>query len=137
MTDRELRLGVAGLGRGFVLMLPTLLRHPRPRVVAAAGRRAEARRRFARDFGDRGYPTGAGLCAGPDLDAVYVAPPHGPHLRHVTEAARAGKHVLVEKPTRRRSRTAGNDRRGGAGGGGPRGRGHGHGFDAPYRAPAP
>ena len=98
MADRKLRLGVAGLGRGFMLMLPTLAQHPRLQLVGAADPRSEARDRFARDFHARTYATVAGLCADPGIDAVYVATPHGLHLEHVTLAARAGKHVLVEKP---------------------------------------
>ncbi|HYZ63913.1 MAG TPA: Gfo/Idh/MocA family oxidoreductase [Acetobacteraceae bacterium] len=98
MTDRKLRLGVAGLGRGFMLMLPTLARHPKLELAAAADPRPEARAQFARDFGGPAYATVAELCADPSLDAIYVATPHGLHLEHVTLAARAGKHVLVEKP---------------------------------------
>ena len=41
--ERKLRLGVAGLGRAFITMLPTLTGHPRTRVVAAADPRPEAR----------------------------------------------------------------------------------------------
>jgi len=98
MSERPLRLGVAGLGRGFMLMLPTLAQHPRVRLVAAADPREAARARFLADFGGRSYDSVAELCRDPDLDAVYVATPHQFHLAHVTEAARAGRHVLVEKP---------------------------------------
>src|SRR5689334_8595782 len=98
MRERLLRLGVAGLGRGFMLMLPTLSQHPKLRLAAAADPRPEARAQFAREFAARTYATVAELCADPDLDGIYVATPHGLHLEHVTLAARAGKHVLVEKP---------------------------------------
>ncbi|HVL73351.1 MAG TPA: Gfo/Idh/MocA family oxidoreductase [Beijerinckiaceae bacterium] len=92
------RLGVAGLGRAFVLMLPTLSRHPRVRLVAAADPRPEARERFVRDFSGRAYAEVAELCADPDIEAVYLATPHQFHAAHVSLAAAAGKHVLVEKP---------------------------------------
>ncbi len=92
------RLGVAGLGRAFILMLPTLAQHPRLRLAAAADPRPAARARFAQEFGARAYDTVEAMCADPALDAVYVATPHGMHLRHVRAAAAAGKHVLVEKP---------------------------------------
>jgi phthalate 4,5-cis-dihydrodiol dehydrogenase len=98
MTERRLRLGVAGLGRGFMLMLPTLVRHPRLELVAAADPRETARAQFAADFGAHTYATVAELCADDNVEAVYVATPHQFHVDHVTEAARAGKHVLVEKP---------------------------------------
>ena len=42
-ADRPIRLGVAGLGRAFTLMLPTLMADPRLQLVAGADGRAEAR----------------------------------------------------------------------------------------------
>lgn len=38
------------------------------------------------------------LLARPDVDAVAVTSEHGKHAEHVVRAARAGKHVLCEKP---------------------------------------
>ncbi len=93
-----LRLGVAGLGRAFSVMLPTFTRHPAVRLVAAADTRAEARKRFADEFSANAYDTVVALCADPAVDAVYVATPHQFHREHATQAARAGKHLLIEKP---------------------------------------
>lgn len=98
MSERRLRLGVAGLGRGFTLMLPTLVRHPRVVLAGAADPRAEARERFAADFGAATYGTVEALCADPSIEAIYVATPHERHAEHAVLAARSGKHVLVEKP---------------------------------------
>ena len=97
-SHRPLRLGVAGLGRGFMLMLPTLAQHPDLTLVAAADPRPAALAQFAADFDGRGHPTVAALCADPEVEAVYVATPHQFHVDHVTAAVRAGKHVLIEKP---------------------------------------
>src|ERR1043165_7333444 len=94
---RILRIGVAGLGRAFSIMIPTF-RDPRVTLVAAADPRAEARRRFAKDFGAEAYDTVEELCAAPDVEVVYVATPHQLHAPHAILAARNGKHVLVEKP---------------------------------------
>jgi phthalate 4,5-cis-dihydrodiol dehydrogenase len=91
-------LGVAGLGRAFMLTLPGLLRDPRVRLVAAADPRADARERFARDFHARAYESVEAMCADPRVQVVYVATPHETHAEHAIAAARAGKHVLVEKP---------------------------------------
>ncbi|UFN51762.1 Gfo/Idh/MocA family oxidoreductase (plasmid) [Roseomonas sp. OT10] len=98
MAETPIRLGVAGLGRAFMLMLPTLARDPRIRMVAAADPRPEARARFEADFDARSYETVEALCADPELDAVYVATPHQYHVAHVRAATAMGKHVLVEKP---------------------------------------
>lgn len=95
---QPVRLGVAGLGRAFTIMLPALARHPGVQLVAAADPRAEARACFEQDFGGRAYETVASMCADRDVDAVYVASPHQLHVEHVRVAAAAGRHVLVEKP---------------------------------------
>jgi phthalate 4,5-cis-dihydrodiol dehydrogenase len=98
MTERVLRLGVVGLGKAFMLMLPGLLAHPAVKLVAAADPRKEARERFAADFGAKVYEDAEALAADPSVQAIYVASPHEFHTRHVCVAAAHRKHVLVEKP---------------------------------------
>ena len=98
MTERSIRMGVAGLGRAFTLMLPTFTADPRVSLIAATDLRAQARARFEKDFGARTYDTVEALCADPEIEAVYVATPHQLHAKHVAVAAAKGKHVLVEKP---------------------------------------
>jgi phthalate 4,5-cis-dihydrodiol dehydrogenase len=93
-----LRLGVAGLGRAFTLMLPTFAQHPGIKLVGAADPRAEARDLFAREFNARSYTTVEELAADPHVEAIYIATPHQFHVAHVQAAARHGRHVLVEKP---------------------------------------
>jgi phthalate 4,5-cis-dihydrodiol dehydrogenase len=93
-----LRIGIAGLGRGFAVMLPTLAHDPRLALVAAADLRPEARARFAADFGGNTYDAVESLCADPAVEIVYVATPHQFHADHAVLAAHAGKHLLVEKP---------------------------------------
>jgi phthalate 4,5-cis-dihydrodiol dehydrogenase len=96
--QRKLRLGVAGLGRAFTVMLPTLAGDPRVALVAAADTRPEARARFAADFQAKAYETVEELCANPGVETIYVATPHQFHARHAVLAAQHGKHLLVEKP---------------------------------------
>ena len=70
-TEKKLRLGVAGLGRGFMLMLPTFNGHSRSQVVAAASPGADARAQFARDFGGPAYATVDELCRDPDVASAH------------------------------------------------------------------
>ena len=93
-----MKLGVAGLGRAFTLMLPTFRAHPAVELVAAADPRPEACRRFEAEFGARIHPTVEALCDDPDVEGVYIATPHPFHAAHACAAAARGKHVLVEKP---------------------------------------
>ena len=98
MPEQPLRIGVIGLGRAFTLMLPTFLRDPRVRLVAACDPIAAAREQFVRDFGGNAYADADALCADAAVELVYVASPHQFHAAHVSLAARAGRHVLLEKP---------------------------------------
>ncbi len=93
-----IRLGVAGLGRGFMLTLPSLRHDPHTRLVACAAPRAESRAAFEAEFGGRGHATVADLAADPEVEAIYIATPHQMHRDHAIAAARAGRHVLVDKP---------------------------------------
>ena len=93
-----MRLGVAGLGRAFTLMAPTLAADARIELVAAADPRPEARAQFERDFAGRAYAGVAELCADRAVEVIYVATPHQFHAAHARLAFTAGKHALVEKP---------------------------------------
>ena len=96
--NRKLRLGVAGLGRAFSLMLPTFLGDGRIELAAACDPREAARAQFARDFNAPVFEDVEALAREPSLDAIYVASPHQFHAGHTAIAAAHGKHVLVEKP---------------------------------------
>lgn len=98
MSQAPIRLGVAGLGRAFTLMLPTFLGDRRVQLVAACDPRAAAREQFKRDFGGATFGTVEELAGDPAVEAVYIASPHQFHAEHTRIAASHGKHVLLEKP---------------------------------------
>ena len=98
MTITMIRLGVVGLGRGFMLTLPALLANSRIKLTAASDPRIDARQHFATQFGASAYESFGALLASSDVDAVYIATPHEFHAEQAIAALHAGKHVLVEKP---------------------------------------
>ncbi len=97
-SNPPIRVGVAGLGRAFVLTLPSFKADPRVRLVACAAPRQDSRVAFQAKFGGQTYATVEELCADPSVEAVYIATPHQLHRNHAETALRAGKHVLVDKP---------------------------------------
>ena len=97
MSQRRLRIGVAGLGRAFSIMLPAFA-SPKLVITAGADPRPEARQRFAQDFAASAYASVDEMCADGNIDAIYIATPHQFHRDNVASAARHGRHVLVEKP---------------------------------------
>ena len=67
-------------------------------LVACTSRSADHRAAFARKHGCRDVPTYDAVLADPDIEAVVITTPHSLHAEQIVVAARAGKHVFVDKP---------------------------------------
>ena len=93
-----IRLGVAGLGRGFMLTLPSLRADPHVALTACAAPGETARAAFVAEFGGAAYSSVEELARDPKVEAIYIATPHQLHREHAEAAAAGGKHILVEKP---------------------------------------
>jgi len=98
LNSPTLKIGVAGLGRAFTLMLPTFLQDPRIQLVAATDPIVDARSQFEKDFQAITVDSVEALCALPEVEVIYIATPHQFHAAHVQLAAQYGKHAWVEKP---------------------------------------
>ena len=92
-------VGVYGLG-GFGKQLVASIqgKSEKIRVVACAARTRSNVEQFAREHGIDIVDDYATLLADPRVQGVILATPHSLHPAHVQQAARAGKHVFVEKP---------------------------------------
>ena len=96
---KKIRIGVVGLGKAFMIMLPTLLLDERVSLTAAVDTDVEACTQLLLDFpGARVYESVERMCRESDVDLIYVATPHQYHAEHVMAALSCGRHVLVEKP---------------------------------------
>lgn len=94
-----LRIGVLGAARITELALVEPARATGHRVVAVAARSPERATAYAGRHGiECVHGTYAELLADPEIEAVYNPLANGLHGRWNLAAARAGKHVLAEKP---------------------------------------
>ena len=100
MTRDPIRWGIlstAGIARRSVG--PGIHKARNGVLRAVASRSLERARGFAADLEiPTAYGSYAELLADPEIDAVYIPLPTSLHHRWVIAAARAGKHVLVDKP---------------------------------------
>ena len=98
-----LNFGLIGPGRiADKQLMPALARVPTARLWSVLSRDGERAQAFAGRH-EAAAPKPAhtdlvAMLADPELHAVIVASPDGLHAEQVIAAARAGKHVLVEKP---------------------------------------
>src|ERR1700722_12666844 len=97
-------INYAVVGAGWIsqqAFLPGVVQSGNSRVAAiVSGDRAKASR-LADFYGiDEvvGYDEYDALLRRPEIDAVYIALPNDMHADYAIRAARAGKHILVEKP---------------------------------------
>jgi predicted dehydrogenase len=100
MTPEPVAWGVLGVADIAVhKVIPAMLHSELSRVDAIASRSSERSHAAARRFGiPRSYASYEELLADPLIEAVYVPLPNHLHLEWTIAAARAGKHVLCEKP---------------------------------------
>ena len=99
-NGNQIRWGIIGCGDVVRRRVAgAILAEENSRLVAACRRNPDKLRAFCDEFEvDRGYERDEDLIKDPEIDAVYIATPVYLHLPQTIAAARAGKHVLVEKP---------------------------------------
>lgn len=93
-----LKVGIIGLGKASLAMLPSFIAHRGFQIAAAADVRPEARDRFAADFQAEAFESTEEMCRRADIDCVYIATPHHFHAENTAAAAAHGKHIILEKP---------------------------------------
>lgn len=67
-------------------------------LAACYSNRLESAERFAGEQGCRAYAKLDDMLSDPQVDIVTICTPSGAHLEPALAAAKAGKHVIVEKP---------------------------------------
>jgi D-xylose 1-dehydrogenase (NADP+, D-xylono-1,5-lactone-forming) len=96
---RTLGWGLLGTARINRRVIPPLRVSPGNRLLAVASRDAAKAAAYAREWGiERAYGSYDELLQDGEIHAVYIPLPNHLHAEWAVRAARAGKHVLCEKP---------------------------------------
>jgi UDP-N-acetyl-2-amino-2-deoxyglucuronate dehydrogenase len=93
-----LRFGIVGPGKVAQLHADALARIPGARLAAVAGRNEDRAAALASPHGARVDPSLEAMIERAGVDAVILCTPHPLHAEQGVLAARAGLHVVVEKP---------------------------------------
>lgn len=100
MSGGAVRWGIVGTGRiAETELVPAIEQDERSELVAVVSRDQGRADEFAARHGARhAYGDYAAMLADPEVEAVIIATPNAFHAEQATAAARAGKHVLCDKP---------------------------------------
>lgn len=102
--DRKIGYCIVGLGRiSMEHFMPAVKNSSKSRVTAVVSGHRDKAGRMAAEYG---IPVGSiynyenydEIAKNPAIDAVYIALPNSMHAEYTIRAAKAGKHVLCEKP---------------------------------------
>jgi predicted dehydrogenase len=98
MSDRQLSIGIIGLGEIGQLHARAFAACERARLVAVADLSAELLAPAQQQFGVRGYEDHHRLLDDGAVEAVVICLPHDLHFPVGLAALERGRHVLMEKP---------------------------------------
>ncbi|MCY3573270.1 MAG: Gfo/Idh/MocA family oxidoreductase [Chloroflexi bacterium] len=97
--DAPIRLAVISFAHAHVrLYCQVIADYPDAQVIACWDDDAARGQQFAQQFGLDWLPRLDVLLAREDIDAVFIASPTNQHAEHAVAAAKAGKHILLQKP---------------------------------------
>src|SRR4051794_23362692 len=97
--DRKINWGILSTGAIAKTFARGLRASQTGKLYAVASRSRDKAEAFAREFdAGKAYESYEALLADPNVQAVYVSPPHPLHAPWAIRACEAKKHVLVEKP---------------------------------------
>ncbi len=98
--SRKVRWGILGCAQiARVRTVPGLLKAANGELYAVASRGLSKAEEFKEMFGAKAaYGSYEELLADDNVEAVYIPLPNSMHLQWVERAAKAGKHILCEKP---------------------------------------
>lgn len=101
-----LNAAIYGLGRWGSRLVESVQGSEKFRFVKAISREPEKHKEFSQKTGIKVVSAYGRVLKDPEINAVVLATPHSLHVKQIIQAAKAGKHVFVEKPLTLTRKTA-------------------------------
>lgn len=96
--SNKVSMTFVGLGWWSDMLATAANASERISIAGGMSRSAQKREVFAGKFGGTAYETFESMLAEPSIDAIVMTTPNSVHADQCIAAARAGKHVFLEKP---------------------------------------
>jgi predicted dehydrogenase len=101
-----LRAAIYGMGRWGNRLVESVQGSEKIRFVKGISREPEKYKELSQKTGIKVVSSYGRVLKDPEIDAVVLATPHSLHMKQIIQAAKAGKHVMVEKPMTLTRKTA-------------------------------
>ena len=101
-----LKAAIYGLGRWGNRLTESVQGSEKIRFVKAISREPDKQKEYSQKFGIKVVSSYGRVLKDPEINAVVLTTPHSLHMKQIIQAAKAGKHVFVEKPMTLTRRTA-------------------------------
>jgi predicted dehydrogenase len=98
MAYEPVRVGCLGMGWWSDVLADAIKRSGKLEIVACYTRSAQKRDAFAAKYGCRAAPSYDALLEDRGIEAIVNTTPNNVHAETTQAAARAGKHVFLDKP---------------------------------------
>ncbi len=98
-ADQPLRIAIAGLGFGESVHIPASLSNENIKLVGLWHPRPARLKDACNKYNLRAYETWEDLINDSKIDGIIIATPPAPRYELALKAIKAGKHLLLEKPT--------------------------------------
>jgi predicted dehydrogenase len=98
MTKEPLSVACIGMGWWSDVLADAIKRTGKLRIAACYSRSAEKRNAFASKYGCRAAPSYEAILSDDSIEAIVNTTPNNVHLETTRAAARAAKHVFLDKP---------------------------------------
>lgn len=96
--EKVVGVAISGLGEISQLHIQGVLRSKHGKLVGVFSHTPERAKAIAKMYGVKAYSSYEELCRDNEVNAVIITSRDEDHLPQTVEAAKCGKHVLVEKP---------------------------------------
>jgi predicted dehydrogenase len=106
MSEGPVRVAALGMGWWSDVLTDAVKRSDKLEIVACFTRSAEKRSAFAAKYDCRAAASYEEILADPSIEAVINTTPNNVHLETTAAAAKAGKHVFLDKPIANTTREA-------------------------------
>ncbi len=94
----KIKIGIIGCGTIANVHAEAINQSNKTKLHSVFSRNKEKAKKCAGNYGITAYTNWNEFISDSDLDAVSICTPSGTHLDYGVKAAKAGKHVIVEKP---------------------------------------